>query len=88
MVRWSEPAGPGEEVWNPCWHAGLVDLAPATRRRRARGRERWRFVEVVPAGVQETAAIAVVVAGDLRIEVGAGFDAEVLRSVVHVLRSC
>lgn len=46
------------------------------------------FVEVVAAAVQQNASVTVVVGDGLRVEVTAGFDEELLRSVVRALRSC
>jgi hypothetical protein len=46
------------------------------------------FVEVVAAEPQECSGIAVMIGSDLRVEVTAGFDVELLRSVVRALQSC
>ena len=46
------------------------------------------FVEVVAAGVQETSSVAIVIGSGVRVEVTAGFDADLLCSVVRALQSC
>jgi len=46
------------------------------------------FVEVVATGVQGTSSVAIVIGSGLRLEVSAGFDPELLCSVVRALQSC
>lgn len=46
------------------------------------------FVEVVAAATSSATKIAVVLDNDTRVEVEAGFDPELLRSVVRALRPC
>ena len=46
------------------------------------------FVEIIAGASSSRTMIAVVLDNDTRIEVEAGFDPELLRSVVRALRSC
>jgi len=46
------------------------------------------FVEVVATAAHESTSLAIVVGCGLRVEVTAGFDAELLCSVVRALQSC
>jgi len=73
-------------------YARRVGLAPATLdyyRRRARETEEavgWVEVEGRPAGAEGSAAQLVLVLGeDVRVEVGAGFDAGAMARLLEVL---